>query len=202
MLLVDAETHTYRWNNKEVPSVTQILKAIGITRDYERVDPYYKERGTLVHQAIHFYIRGTLDEGSVDERNVRPYLNAFKSFEKNEGYTPQASEIPLYSKKHKFAGTIDQLGTLAGCHGVGIIDLKATENSDKAADLQLCGYAQLFYENYGHWPAFRMALELHGDGSNKPIDYTTHPKIWAKSVMELYRWKITRRPRQSTTSKP
>lgn len=194
MLTFNPEGHVYFWNGKEVPSVSAILKSIGITRDYDRgfVDPFYKERGKFVHQAVEYHVKGTLDEDSIDQENVLPYLRGFQKFEREEHYVVNRTEIPLYSQKYRFAGAIDQCGEIIKHLDEGIVDLKVTEKSDKAADLQLCAYAHLYHENFGKWPSFRMVLELHGDQTAKPIYYETDPQIWG-AVMDLYRWKTTRR---------
>ncbi len=201
MLTFKEETHQYFWNDKEVPSVTQVIKAIGITRDYTQVDEFYRQRGLLAHQAIDFHVRGTLDESTVDPE-IAPYLAAFRGFEKARPYVPRETEIPLYSQEYGFAGTIDQLGTVDNEPGVGVTDLKITENSDKAADLQLAGYSILVAENYGYWPAFRMALELHGDGIAKPLFYHGSPKKLWEAVMTLWEWKQNRRSKTNTRIKP
>lgn len=190
MLTFDAENHKYYWNGKEVPGVSHILKTTGITRDYERVDNFYRERGIHVHKAIELYTKGTLDEDSLDTENVLPYFNAYLAFLKKYTYTPKHSELMLYSEEYNFAGTIDQYSALDSHLGIG--DFKVTENSDKAADIQMCGYAVLIKENFHQWPEFRMALELHGDETFDPLFYRTNPLIW-KSVMDLYAWKVTRR---------
>lgn len=192
MLTFNAEGHVYFWNGKEVPSVSQILKKIGITRDYEKVDPFYRERGKFVHKAVEYHIKGTLDEQTLDQENILPYVQAFKNYETQTGYKVSHTEVPLYSKKMGFAGTIDHLSRLAAFATEGIVDIKVTESSDKAADLQLCAYSILYHENFGRWPAFRLVLELHGDKTTKIIPYRTNPKIW-KAVMALWKWKTTRR---------
>jgi hypothetical protein len=193
MLDFKSEGHVYLWDGEVVPSVSQILKKIGITRDYEQVDDFYRQRGTFVHQAIEYHIKHTLEESSLDPENVLPYFLGYKKWTEKEMYVPRETELPLYSQKYGFAGTIDQTCIIENERdGEGICDIKVTESSDKAADLQLCAYAQLYYEAYGRWPAFRMVLELHGDQSVKPIFYDTDPAIWG-SVMELYNWKIKRR---------
>jgi hypothetical protein len=194
VLTFNPEGHIYFWNGKEVPSVSQILKSIGITRDFDRVDPFYRERGTYVHKAVEFHIKNTLDEESIDHENVWPYLKAFQTFESTEGYCVKHTEIPLYSRKYGFAGTLDHLAEFEDRRflGEGIADLKVTERSDKAADIQLCLYAELYYENYGKWPAFRMILELHGDKTAKPIFYTANPRKICNAIMRLYEWKITK----------
>lgn len=194
MLTFNAEGHKYWWDGKEVPSVSQILKTIGITRDYERVDEYYRQRGIYVHQAVQFHTKHTLDVTTVDPDNVLPYLKAFQKYESEKGYTVSKTEVPLYSQRYGFAGTIDQIGRFENPRylGEGIADLKATEKSDKAAHLQLLLYESLFYENYNKWPSFRMVLELHEDGTPKPIFYDSNPKL-VDAVMEIYNWKTTRR---------
>lgn len=188
------EGHKYLFNGEEVPSVSHILKTVGITRDFDRVDPFYRERGKFVHQAVEFHVKHTLDEESLDQENVTPYLKAFQKFESGEGYLVRKTEVPLYSELYGFAGTIDHLAQFEDCRisGEGIADIKVTEKSDKAADLQLCAYALLYHENYKRWPAFRMVLELHGDQTASPLFYKTDPKIW-DAVMELYKWKKSRK---------
>lgn len=199
MLRFEPEGHKYFWGDKEVPSVSQILKKIGITRDYDRVDEYYRQRGTYVHQAIQFHVEHKLDEESVDKENILPYLRAFQAFESEAGYMVKKSEVPLYSEEYGFAGTIDQISEFedSGYVGEGIADLKATANSDKAADLQLCLYAVLYHENYKRWPAFRMVLELHGDQTSSPIFYSTDPEKLTEAVMALWDWKKTRREKST-----
>lgn len=196
MLTFEAETHTYKWHGKVVPSVSQILKTIGITRDYERVDPFYRQRGTYVHQAVEFHVKRTLDEETLDQENVLPYVKGYQQFEEKRPYVCLKTEVPLYSEEFGFAGTIDHICTLPKeFEGTGIADLKVTESSDKAADLQLCAYAILYHANHGTWPAFRMVLELHGDRTAKPIFYKTPTRIW-NAVMELFKWKTTRRKKE------
>lgn len=195
MLTFNSEGHVYFWDGKEVPGVSQILKGIGITRDFDRVDPFYRDRGIFVHKAVQFHIKKTLDEASVDPDNVLPYLKAFQSYESAGKYVPHGTEIPLYSQKYGFAGMIDQTGHLPEFREEGITDLKATEKSDKAADIQLCLYAVLYHENYGNWPAFRMVLELHGDQTATPIFYDSDPEEICGAVMTLWKWKSTKHKR-------
>lgn len=197
MLRFEEENHKYFWNDQEVPSVSQVLKTVGLTRNYDGVDAFYRDRGINVHKALHYYAKGSLDEDSLDPDHIAPYVRAFKKFEAEKKYTVLSTEVPLYSRALGFAGTIDQTAGFIPKEGIGITDLKVTENSDKAADLQLCAYAHLCFENYGWWPSFRLVLELHKDESYRPIYYKTDPKIWS-SVMDVYNWKIARRSNAET----
>lgn len=192
MLSFNAEGHKYFWDGVEVPSVSQILKVLKVNRSYDGVPDFYRLRGTSVHQAIDYYLRGTLDPDSLDPVEIAPFFRAFKNYEETKKYTVLSTEVALYSKKYGFAGTIDQTAGFLDQDGIGITDLKVTEQSDKAADLQLCAYAQLCFENYGWWPRFRLVLELHKDETTRPIFYKTDPTIW-DAVMRLYSWKSTRR---------
>jgi hypothetical protein len=161
---------------------------------YKTVPPADVLNALEIAQAVEFHIKNTLDEESIDHENVWPYLKAFQTFESTEGYCVKHTEIPLYSRKYGFAGTLDHLAEFEDRRflGEGIADLKVTERSDKAADIQLCLYAELYYENYGKWPAFRMILELHGDKTAKPIFYTANPRKICNAIMRLYEWKITK----------
>lgn len=109
MLTFDAENHKYFWDKKEIPGVTEIIKKIGVTREYAGVDDFYRVRGTHVHKAIDLYLHGKLDEASLDPELI-PYFNAFLSFEKKFKPKPIATEVKFVSRDKKWAGTIDFYG--------------------------------------------------------------------------------------------
>ena len=56
MLTFSPDTHTYRWCDNPVPSVTEIREAAGLGADYSMVDPELlaaaADRGTAVHELV------------------------------------------------------------------------------------------------------------------------------------------------------
>lgn len=153
MLTFDQETHIYRWNNEIVPSVTQLLNEFklvdfsGVPKD--RLE-YKRSLGVAVHYAIELLEAQNLNEDSLAEA-IKPYLDAYKSFREVTGFEPRQTENRMYSKKWRFAGTMDQQGIHLGKVGneEAIIDYKCTWKLYAACGPQLQGYKILFEENTG-----------------------------------------------------
>lgn len=57
-LSFDSLTHTYAVDGKSLPSVTGILRACGLTGQYEFRDPIHAMRGTAVHEGAALIISG------------------------------------------------------------------------------------------------------------------------------------------------
>jgi hypothetical protein len=112
----DAGTHTYTEGGEVLLSVTTALKMAGII-DYSMIpqDVLQKasRRGTAVHNAIHFYLDGDLDESTVPDVH-RGYLDAAKRFLEESQFTPMRVECRNYHQTHRYAGTYDLDGILAG----------------------------------------------------------------------------------------
>lgn len=110
MLDFDPDKHEYRLDGSLVPSVTQVLHACGMLPDYSRLDPFFRERGSAVHEAIRLDLRGELEEESVDEE-VAPYLDRFRRWAAEVELRPLWIEGPLACPVYRYAGTPDCLGT-------------------------------------------------------------------------------------------
>ena len=83
-LLFVPETHEYRTpDGVSVPSVTQILRGVGVSADFKAVAPgtleYRRQLGTAVHADCHAYDDNDLDWATVDVR-VKPYVEAWCQF--------------------------------------------------------------------------------------------------------------------------
>ncbi len=187
-LTFEAQTHTYRYGEETIPSVTQILSELKLTKDYTGVDPFYRDRGTAVHKCIELHLKGTLDENSIDPVCL-PYFNAFREFLRDCRDRRFDSEVPLFSKSSGFAGTVDLIAYDDDA-SITLYDVKCTESVDRSAELQLCAYQLLVEQNYKKKIRAKFPLQLRGDGSFEIIDkYTnTNPAIW-DSVMTIWRWK-------------
>jgi hypothetical protein len=123
MLTFEQESHTYKWNGRPMPSVTQILRVI---ENFSMVDPDLLEKarrfGSHVHLATDLFDRGELDEESLDA-NLLPYLNAYKKFLSETGFVVTHSEQRVYNARYKYCGTLDKRGTWKNT--TWVLDLKS-----------------------------------------------------------------------------
>lgn len=144
-LLFDEPTHTYRVDGVVIPSVTQILEAVGII-DYSHIPPadreWALERGRMVHLYTQYDDEGTLDDSAVDPR-IRPYLEAWRAFRRDTGLILDkinGVEKRVYSRSHGYAGTLDRIGILARGIKTVLVDIK-TNKAEPWVKLQLAAYA-------------------------------------------------------------
>ncbi len=166
-LIVDATAHTYTLDGVQLPSVTGILRAAGIIDTTFFTAPG-RERGSQVHEALHYYDVGDLDETSVPE-HLKGYVAAYQKFLGVSGFKPLLIEMPVHSRKHGFAGRLDRFGLLnSNCV---LIDIK-TGKAPAWVSLQLAAYV-LALREIEQYPApiQRMALELTADGKFKLKSY-------------------------------
>ena len=188
MLTFDNARHEYRLDGVVIPSVTQILKAVGLS-DYSHV-PADKlqlaaERGTVVHEIIELYEKGTLDESTIDPA-LRGYFESYLRA-KDAGLLPperpSAIEKMVYSAKYKYAGTLDQM-----YRDNWINDLK-TGKPQPEHELQLTAYWGTMPNAYYFEPYKLTGTYLHEDGSIADvIEYRCSPSMWL-SALAVYRWK-------------
>ncbi len=187
MLTFNYATHEYRFNGVVMPSVTQILKAVGLS-DYSRVpaDTLQRtaERGRVVHEIIELYERGTLDESTIDPA-LRGYFESYLRA-KDAGLLPErpsAIEKMVYSEKYKYCGMLDQL-----YNDDWINDLKTVRTPQPEIELQLSAYwfAEVPIPIY---PRKLTGTYLYEDGSTADvIEYRYNPAVWC-SALSVYRWK-------------
>lgn len=183
MLTFDPIKHEYRWNDKIVPSVSSIIKTIGIGKNYQDNEKgqWYRDRGVAVHKAIKLWLDGTLDQDSISVE-IMPYLRQATQWLSHHGEDASA-EIMYYSKQFNYAGTIDLISPRFIC------DWKCTKNVDPVTEIQGAMYKQLVLENTLNELEFS-AIQLDGsDGPAIEIPYDAKLSL-VPAVMTLYRdWK-------------
>ncbi len=118
MLIID-DQHRYFWNERRVPSVTQVIRLLA-PRTFE-VDDYYKNRGIIIHTICHWEDTNELDESSVDELLIG-WLRAWRKFKSDTGFIITRAEHSLYHPKYGYAGRIDRYGMLN--ESLVVVDLK------------------------------------------------------------------------------
>jgi len=159
MLTLDKAKHEYRFDGRQISSVTDVIKDLQDTRWFT---DWGRERGRIIHRITELDDRGILDEATVDDRLVG-YLNAWRKFKKDTkvalsnvildiksgdwdwtsglqlaGYEILASEYagyfiaieePMYSKMYDFAGTSDRIST-NGSSGYRRLVVGLSDNGD------------------------------------------------------------------------
>jgi hypothetical protein len=167
-----------------VPSVTEILQGVGLTRDYSFLPAGRRDQlsqtGKWLGQAIQWYHEGTLDTNSLSSA-IRPGFDAYLEFLEDEGWEWLGSEVELFHP-WGFCGHLDLFG-IAPDVGVEVLDIKFTDAPDmRGASLQLAGYGILYDHNAPsmrsgrHYPLAphvrRRILQLTRDGHYKTHDVT------------------------------
>lgn len=117
-LTFDEASHTYRApDGSVVPSVTGILRATGVSADFEDLAgmstkigaaiELKRELGTALHADAHAYDDDDLDWSTVNEQ-VKPYLEAWATFRENfKHLRPATRERRVYHPTLRYAGTLD-----------------------------------------------------------------------------------------------
>lgn len=174
----DPTRHSYRLDGRELPSVTTILRHVGLIN----ADWFTEESrliGEIAHQCVEYQIAGVLDESSVDHR-IEGYLAAWLDFRAKTRIEIELSEHQTHYRG-QFAGTLDIFGTLR--RRKTVIDIK-TGQSAKWHALQTAAYAACV------GAAFRGCLYLHHDGSFA-FEQHADPNDFGvfMSALALFNWK-------------
>ena len=158
------DQHEYWLSGKKMQSVTGILRDVGIADVWKGAGDYKMYLGSVVHEAIHYLNKGTLDWDSVDQRALG-YVRAYESFLSRGSFVVKNSEKPRCEPIMQFGGRPDVDGLYNG--KPAIIDYK-TGLLPKWVKIQLAGYCVLMQnKNISPYDIKRIGLELHEDGSYK-----------------------------------
>lgn len=190
-LLFDEATHTTKFpDGTDVPHVTTILSAVGLTTDFEELASgserrrrdieYRRNLGQVVHADCHAYDDDDLDLDAV-HGEVRPYVMAWARFRENYGLRPKARERQLYSRLYHYTGRLDgvfdydaPLRSGGTEPRVVLADIKIGDPEDAAAHLQTAAYEHAWCECGGPAIQERWAVWLRPDQAipYKVINYT------------------------------
>lgn len=180
-LVLDHATHTYRHCGRRVGGVSEILQALGIA-DGSWFSEFAARRGTAVHLAVEYLLRGQLDEASVDVR-IRGYVDAARQFLDQAGLDTSSAviETPVWHPQLLYAGKPDLVGVLFARQSV--VDWKS--GGTGFAGLSTAAYEWAYRAAHGiRTPLRRLVVQLKEDGTFKMTaqkdanDYT----IWAAAV--------------------
>ena len=183
----DPAAHRYTVNGKIVPSVTQIISAVGLY-EYDYVSretlAIAAERGRHVHTMIEWYEHGELDLTSIDPE-LQGYFDAYLSMKEAQVIPEKADLIEhrAYSAKYGYAGTLDMLFKAERW----IHDHKTGEESP-VHGLQLSGYWLELHPDFNDKPNRLTCGYYRKDGTYKLVDYPYEPFVWLAVVADS-KWR-------------
>jgi len=140
MLRFEPLTHTYYFNEKRIPSVSEIMRPMS-KANYDMIPPHILEnarsRGVKVHEAIEEYEAIGIEP---EEDEVRLYFDNYLKVKKKKQFEVVKSEIILTNGI--FAGTLDQI--ILSNRVLSINDIKNTSKiHTDMLSVQLYAYQQL-----------------------------------------------------------
>lgn len=182
-LIFQEATHSYFWQGKRVPSVTEILREAGVIRT-EYSSPQAMEKGKIIHEILEFMDKGVLLLESVDQR-LKGYVGSYEKYKQESKIEILIKNIEgrIYDEEYEFAGTPDRLAVLN--KELCIIDIK-TGTQEPWHALQLAAYELALKE-----PVRRFGIYLREDGTYKVKEYTekTDKNVFI-GMLNSYKWKI------------
>lgn len=156
-LTFDETSHSYRWDGKIVPSVTQLLPKQDYFVSDERLAECAAE-GTANHKEIEEFLKTGISTSPITDA-----MAIFLEDHKESLGSLVSCETPMYSLKG-FAGTPDIIFENA------IVDLKRTCGNKKIHALQTAGYNFLAVENGLIKPTKLHYVLVLSDGKPEPVN--------------------------------
>lgn len=163
------EGHIYRLDGMEIPSVTTIMEPLS-RREYTGISDAVlmnaADRGTAVHNSIENWLKFGMDDIDPDYQG---YLEGFYEFWDVCAPELVGSEVRIYHKLYRYAGTIDMVAVING--ELTIVDYKTTSKLiDKNVRVQLEAYSQAL-KSHGIEVEKKIALHLCRDGRWNAPEY-------------------------------
>ena len=187
----DEEKHEYRIDGYLVPSVTGILKPIVSMGGSDEARDFKRQIGKALDTAITLWERQDLDVDSVDQA-VLPFFEAWLVFKKDTGFRVLLNQPIVYSRKLRFAGTPDLIGTRVFDTKVPdeLIDTKCVWAMDAATAIQTAGYSIAALESLGLKIRKRTGVQLLRDGTYRAYPYTDqNDEHIFRSLLNIHSWK-------------
>ena len=183
VLLTD--DHRYIVNgNKEVPSVTRVIREILLGQPPWAGSTEAMEVGTYVHDMTAAYDQDDLDEDRLWEP-ARPYLEAWKRFRAESEVIILEVEKVVYSPIYQFAGTVDRIARSMSGEPT-VIEVK-TGRPEKWHAIQLAAYAMAADPSLNYQ---RTVVHLQPDGRYKLARFTRPDDVSTfRSALNVYHWR-------------
>lgn len=167
-LVFEEEGHIYRLNGFEIPSVSAVMEPLSAAR-YKGISQLTLDqaaaRGTAVHSAIEDYIKFEIEDYPAEYEG---YFAGFLEWMGKTGAVPVASEMRIYHKIMRYAGTVDLLATING--ELTLVDFKTTQTINSSAGIQLAAYEHAL-ETHGIEVRHKHILRLKKDGGYEAREF-------------------------------
>lgn len=187
----DEALHEYRINGAKVPSVTEVLKPIVTAGGSDDTRDFKRQIGKALDAAITLNESDDLDVESLDPA-VLPFFEAWLKFKAETGFRVLLNQVVVYSRKLRFAGTLDMLGTRipGAVKPVELIDTKCVWTMDAATAIQTAGYAIAAAESHGIKVEKRGGVQLLRDGTYRYFPYSNpNDEHVFRSLLNINAWK-------------
>lgn len=155
--------------------------AINAARNKSRIA---MDKGSLVHSMVESFQEKKRKEEAFPT-HLQGYMDGFEKFLLENSMEIEKQEQTVFSKKHRFAGTLDLLTTSNGKRF--LIDIKTGSAIYDEASLQVSAY-QYALEEQGITVHERRIVLLKEDGSFK-VESPTYQIDTFLSALNLWRWK-------------
>ena len=166
------------WHNgKPIRSVSRILDRIWPMPP--GLDPWYLERGKMVHHATTLIDKGTLDWETVDDR-IKPFLDAYQSFIDTAHPIIEAMELNVVHPSLKYGGRLDRVYRMSG---LIVADIKTGIGKEDRYWCQVAALAMALDED--HVNDYGLAL-VNLDKNGVPhYSEAPHPGSWVNRWREI-----------------
>ena len=187
-ITLDEATHTYRLNDRIIPSVTQVLGLLDTS--YEFVEPILlakaAEFGTEVHKACEAY--DNKETVVTNNRLVDVYLDNYIKFLNENDVHVVLNEHLVYSEIYQYAGTLDRVFRINNKNW--LCDIKTSKNYSKTMGLQLNAYAQAINEQSPGFIDGAFILKLSDNKyERKQYDITPESINVFLSALNVHNWR-------------
>lgn len=137
--------------------------------NYRNIKQSAADTGTLTHQALERHFKEPEAPPPLHGTPVRALYDSALDWFAGRVIEPIAQETPVFSRKHKFVGTLDNLSRVDGIPSM--VDFKAARSLYKPYIMQIAGYIGAYEEEH---PDVKIEqawiLKLSEDGA-KPYKY-------------------------------
>lgn len=144
MLKFKVDDHSYWVNDRQLPSVTEIIRFLNVDiigSANKEAKEAAAERGTRIHEACTAYDFGD-DECDGD---IVGYIKAYADFKRDYGVKDWSMFETIVGNEH-YAGTLDRYGKIDGV--TTVLDIKTGSKLHmKTHVVQLAGYTELLLED-------------------------------------------------------
>lgn len=180
----DPDAHKYYIFDREIPSVTTVLKKIGVLDDR-----WFKagsgEKGTKVHEFLELIDQGFKVTVPI---TIRGYVRAYKAFrEANPGFVLKSLEEVIFDRSLHVCGKVDRVFTDTETDETWVVDIK-TGTPQRFHRIQVSAYANALKEK--RMPRIA-GLYLSPDGNYKFKEYQKSHVLW-RSCVAVYDFLVRR----------